>query len=161
MLSEPVTPSLARRALGSSPQGESFAAMPAEVADSTHVRVLAIQEAICTVCGVSKQDLLSSKRSSRISHARQLAMYLTRRETELSLAQIAREFNRDHTTVLHAIRSVSARLEPGSETAASLQRTCELLGELRAARPPNPGAVHRELTHPTKPSTTTSSLSLP
>ena len=37
------------------------------------------------------------KRTSRISHARQLAMYLTRQETSLSLAQIAREFNRDHT----------------------------------------------------------------
>ena len=47
-----------------------------------------------------------------ISHARQLAMYLTREQTSLSLAQIAREFNRDHSTVLHAIRTVASRLEP-------------------------------------------------
>jgi chromosomal replication initiator protein len=161
MLSEPVTPSLARRALTSPADDESSAAVPAEVADSTHARVLTIQEAICTVCSVSKQDLLSSKRSSRISRARQLAMYLTRRETELSLAQIAREFNRDHTTVLHAIRSVSARLEPGSETAASLQQTCELLDDHRMATASSLPAIHHDLTHPTSASTATSSLSLP
>ena len=53
-------------------------------------------------------------------------MYVARQETSLSLAQIAREFNRDHTTVLHALRAVATRLEPGSDTAAILHRTCEL-----------------------------------
>ncbi len=115
MLSEPVTPSLARRALDSAPADEARVS-PAEVDAADAARVRAIQEAICTVCGVSREDLLSPKRSSRVSHARQLAMYLAREETSISLAQIAREFNRDHTTVLHAIRTVAARLEPGSDT---------------------------------------------
>ncbi len=58
----------------------------------------------------------------RVARARQLAMYLTRELTDLSLAQIAREFDRDHSTVMHAIRAVSGRLEPGSETADAVHR---------------------------------------
>jgi chromosomal replication initiation ATPase DnaA len=41
-------------------------------------------------------------------------MYMTRELSGLPLAQIAREFRRDHSTVLHAVRRVAARLEPGS-----------------------------------------------
>jgi chromosomal replication initiator protein len=55
-------------------------------------------------------------------------MYLSRELTSLSLAQIAREFDRDHSTVLHAIRSVSKRLEPGSETAEAIHRVRANLG---------------------------------
>ena len=83
-------------------------------------------------CSVSRQDLLSPKRTPRISHARQLAMYLARQETSLSLAQIAREFNRDHITVLHAIRRVTKRLEPGSDTPPQSPPTLEP-ARLRAA----------------------------
>ena len=126
MLSEPVTPSLARRALESAAADGSHVS-PAEVDATDTARVRAIQEAICAVCGVSRNDLLSPKRSSRVSQARQLAMYLAREETSISLAQIAREFNRDHTPVLHAIRTVATRLEPGSDTVVSLHRSRELL----------------------------------
>ena len=40
--------------------------------------------------------------------------------TPLSLAQIAREFDRDHSTVIHSIRAVEGRLEPGSETSTAM-----------------------------------------
>ena len=60
--------------------------------------------------GVSRDELLSPARDSRISRARQLAMYLTRDLTDLSLPEIARAFNRrDHTTVMHAIKRVEER----------------------------------------------------
>jgi chromosomal replication initiator protein len=154
MLSEPITPSLARRALDRSPSGDSLPSSraPAEVAAAPSVD--AIQEAVCSVCGVSRQDLLSPKRNSRISHTRQLAMYLTRQETSLSLAQIAREFNRDHSTVLHAIRTVATRLEPGSQTTATLHRTRELLTDRRN---PQPTRIHQVSKTPQSPSTIPSS----
>ena len=79
-------------------------------------------------------ELLSPRRSARIARARQLAMYLARELTPLSLTEIARGFSRDHTTVLHAIRSVSARLEPGSETAESIHRIRATLGRERTTR---------------------------
>ncbi|MEK6271861.1 MAG: chromosomal replication initiator protein DnaA [Actinomycetota bacterium] len=161
MLSEPVTPSLATRALDPSASGDcprsSDTAPP--VVDSPSVD--AIQEAVCSVRGVSRQDLLSAKRTSRISHARQLAMYLTRQETSLSLAQIAREFNRDHTTVLHAIRKVSTRLAPESETAAVLHRTCELLAVGPNNRTPQAALVHHTTSPPQTASTNASRTPLP
>ena len=69
-------------------------------------------------------------------------MYLARELTSLSLAEIARGFDRDHTTVMHAIRAVSGRLEPGSETAAAIHRIHATLGnaaDRRRIRPPKPG----------------------
>ncbi len=66
-----------------------------------------------------------------IARARQLAMYLARELTPMSLTEIARGFGRDHTTVLHAVRAVSARLEPGSETAEALHRAHSTLGAKR------------------------------
>jgi chromosomal replication initiator protein len=55
-------------------------------------------------------------------------MYLTRQLTPLSLAEIARRFNRDHSTVLHAIRRVGGELEPGSETAQAIHLIHTKLG---------------------------------
>jgi chromosomal replication initiator protein len=86
-----------------------------------------IQEAVAARLGVTLEALLSPSRAAPVAQARQLAMYLTRELTDLSLPAIAEVFNRrDHTTVMHAIRKVDRRaLED-----AALSRTLE---ELRAA----------------------------
>ncbi|MGE5858901.1 MAG: helix-turn-helix domain-containing protein, partial [Solirubrobacterales bacterium] len=77
------------------------------------------------------ETILSPSRSAAVARARQLAMYLTRQLTDLSLPAIAQAFNRrDHTTVIHAIRKV----ERGALEDAGLSRTVEeLSSELRAA----------------------------
>ena len=64
-----------------------------------------IQEAVCAVLHLSRDELLSARRTPRIVRARQIAMYLSRDVTGLSLARIAAQFNRDHSTVMHAIRA--------------------------------------------------------
>jgi chromosomal replication initiator protein len=92
--------------------------------------VAAIQDAVCSVLAVSREELLSSRRTPRVARARQLAMYLARELTPLSLAQIAREFDRDHSTVLHAVRSIQSRLEPGSQLQADIN---SIRGELERA----------------------------
>jgi chromosomal replication initiator protein len=74
----------------------------------------AIQDAVCAVVGISRDELLSPSRSPKVTRGRHLAMYLTRELSGLPLAQIAREFRRDHSTVLHAVRRVATQLEPGS-----------------------------------------------
>jgi chromosomal replication initiator protein len=142
MLSQPITPSLARRVLRRTPNEDS-PDLPANSPTEDSPSVQTIQHAVCSVSGVSHQDLVSSNRNARVSHARQLAMYLSRQQTSLSLSAIAHEFNRDHTTVLHATRAVSARLEPGSPTAALLQRSCELLPERPTATDEDEPSVHR------------------
>jgi chromosomal replication initiator protein len=89
-----------------------------------------VQEAVAARLGTSVETILSPSRSAPASRARQLAMYLTRDLTDLSLPAIAAAFNRrDHTTVLHAVRKVERRaLED-----ASLSRDLE---ELSAALRP-------------------------
>ena len=62
--------------------------------------------------GVSGDDIRSSKRSSTISTARQVAMYIVREVTQMSMAAIGEEFgNRDHSTVVYATRQVEKRME--------------------------------------------------
>jgi len=56
--------------------------------------------------------MLSPTRRGAVVEARQLAMYLSRQLTSLSLPQIARAFKRrDHTTVMHALKRVESRLQ--------------------------------------------------
>jgi chromosomal replication initiator protein len=128
VLGIPVTKSLVHRALGAPPAAEDDGG-GRRSGDSPSVA--AIQDAACSVLGISRDDLLSPARTARAVRARQLAIFMTRESTELSLAQIAREFNRDHSTVLHAIRTVTRRLEPGSEISRQLQQARELIGDGR------------------------------
>ncbi|MDP9244169.1 MAG: hypothetical protein M3O77_03690, partial [Chloroflexota bacterium] len=153
MLSEPVTGSLVKKALDrGGPSPSSSGSDPAAEAGEAP-GVAAIQAAVCSVLQVSREDLLSSTRTARVTRARQLAIYLARDLTSLSLAQIAREFNRDHSTVLHATRVVSARLDPDSETTALLHKARALLTAESINLPPSPQSVHRIQESPRSPST--------
>lgn len=89
-----------------------------------------VQEAVAARLELSVDDLLSPSRTARVARARQLAMYLTRELTDLSLPAIAQAFNRrDHTTVLHAIRKV----ERSALEDATVSRTLEeLTSQLRS-----------------------------
>jgi chromosomal replication initiator protein len=98
------------------------AALPA--AASAKLDARQIQEAVAVKLGLSVETILSPSRSAPVARARQLAMFLTRELTDLSLPAIAQAFNRrDHTTVLHAIR----RVERGALEDAGLSRTVEEL----------------------------------
>lgn len=78
--------------------------------DRTH----AIQREIADRYGLSVLDLLSDRRAPSVAKPRQVAMYLCRELTTLSLPAIGKRFgNRDHSTVIHAIRRVEQRLEAG------------------------------------------------
>ncbi len=58
---------------------------------------------------VSQTALVSSQRNTRLVFARQVSMYLMRKHIGLALSAIGERYGRDHTTVLHAVRSVEAR----------------------------------------------------
>jgi chromosomal replication initiator protein len=91
---------------------------------STRPDARQVQEAVAARVGLSVDDILSPTRTAPVARARQLAMYLTRQLTDLSLPAIAEAFNRrDHTTVMHAIRKV----EHGALEDASLSRAVEEL----------------------------------
>ncbi|MBB4200610.1 hypothetical protein GGD83_004439 [Rhodoblastus sphagnicola] len=59
--------------------------------------------------GVSIKEILGDEKPAAIAAARQEAMWAVKKITNWSLPRIGRRFNRDHTTVLHAIRRVEER----------------------------------------------------
>ncbi|WP_017570247.1 chromosomal replication initiator protein DnaA [Nocardiopsis halotolerans] len=66
----------------------------------------AIMSQTAAYFGLTVEDLCGSSRSRVLVTARQIAMYLCRELTELSLPKIGQQFGRDHTTVMHADRKV-------------------------------------------------------
>lgn len=76
------------------------------------VSVETIQQIVAENLGFTVEDLKSSKRTSELAFARQVAMYLSRKHTESSLQQIGLAFNKkDHTTVLHAQKKIDALIK--------------------------------------------------
>ncbi len=76
------------------------------------VRIEDIQRIVASHFNVSRADLVSSRRARAIVRPRQIAMYLAKKLTPRSLPEIGRRFgNRDHTTVLHAIRKVEQLMD--------------------------------------------------
>ncbi|MAI89263.1 MAG: chromosomal replication initiator protein DnaA [Hyphomonadaceae bacterium TMED5] len=81
-----------------------------------------VKRATMTAFDVTKTDLESARRSRSIAYPRQIAMYLCRKMTTRSLPQIGRFFgNRDHTTVLYAVR----KLEDAVKSDETLRRDIE------------------------------------
>jgi hypothetical protein len=78
--------------------------------DVLPVQRLAIMDVIRTVADISKygtKDILSPRRHKGTTRARQLAMFLAVKLTSHPLTVIGRTFNRDHSTVLHAVNKVT------------------------------------------------------
>ena len=81
-------------------------------AEPRRVRIEDIIKIVSRHFGVSKPDILSQRRHRSVVWPRQIGMYLAKQLTARSLPEIGRRFgNRDHTTVLHAIRKIEGALE--------------------------------------------------
>jgi chromosomal replication initiator protein len=71
-----------------------------------------IKKQVCKYFSVKPSDMESPKRARKFSYPRQIAMYLCRKMTDLSLPKIGESFgNRDHTTVLHAIEKITNEIK--------------------------------------------------
>ena len=68
---------------------------------------------VCKFYNVDEIILRGSQRTKNAAEARQIAMYLIRMLTNLSLPDIGAEFAKDHTTVLYSIRKVEQELKKG------------------------------------------------
>lgn len=72
-----------------------------------NISIADVQNKVCTHYNIDKQDLTSGSRVREVVRARQIAMYLAKQLTTKSLLEIAYSFNKkDHTTVMHAIRTI-------------------------------------------------------
>ena len=83
-----------------------------------------IMEVVARHFNLKPEDFKSKKRNREIAFPRQIAMYLCRELTDMSLPQIGSEFGgRDHTTVMHAYSKISESVDSNYE----VRRTVEEL----------------------------------
>ncbi|MBU3190050.1 chromosomal replication initiator protein DnaA [Clostridium bowmanii] len=80
--------------------------------NSKQVTIELIQDIVSSYFNLKVEDFKSSRRTRNITFPRQIAMYLCRKLTDMSLPKIGEEFGgRDHTTVIHACEKISNGLK--------------------------------------------------
>lgn len=70
-----------------------------------------IKDAVGSFYSIKIEDFTAKKRNRSIVYPRQIAMYLCREITDLSLPKIGEEFGRDHTTIMHAHEKISKEIK--------------------------------------------------
>ena len=79
-----------------------------------------IQDIVAKYFNISKEDLISSKKSNDIAYPRQIAMYLCRSVAQMSFPKIGAEFGgRDHTTVMHAFNKIEKDIKENKENSST------------------------------------------
>lgn len=73
-----------------------------------------ITSKVCKRFDVSESDMKSSARNQKVSHARQIAIYLTRELTQMSFVSIANFFNKKHPTILFSYEKIKEELKTDS-----------------------------------------------
>ncbi len=82
-----------------------------------------IQTLVCKFFKISKNEMLSSRRSRYLVRPRQTAIYLTKILTSKSLPEIGREFsNRDHTTIIHSVKTIEKLKENNVEMVDNINK---------------------------------------
>ena len=82
-----------------------------------------IQTLVCKFFKISKNEMLSSRRSRYLVRPRQTAIYLAKILTSKSLPEIGREFsNRDHTTIIHSVKTIEKLKERNPEMVENINK---------------------------------------
>jgi chromosomal replication initiator protein len=98
--------------------------------EQKRITIQQIYDAVTKYYGVRLADIQSKKRHKSIAFPRQVCMYLARRFTSFSLAEIGLYFGgRDHTTVLHAVRTIESDCNDDKTVADQLN---QIQGQLTA-----------------------------
>ena len=89
-----------------------------------------IQESVANYFNLRVEDLKSQRRTRNIAYPRQIAMYLSRKLTDMSLPKIGEEFGgRDHTTVIHAYEKISENLKTDEVLQTTINDIYNLLNQ--------------------------------
>ena len=85
------------------------------------INVESIQKLVASYFNLNIQEMLSPRRSRALARPRQIAMYLAKQHTTNSLPDIGRKFsNRDHTTVIHAVKKIDELIKKDNEIKQSV-----------------------------------------
>ncbi|CAK7258886.1 chromosomal replication initiator protein DnaA, partial [Shinella sp. YE25] len=94
------------------------------------VRIEDIQRVVAKHYNVSRQELVSNRRTRVIVKPRQIAMYLSKTLTPRSFPEIGRRFGgRDHTTVLHAVRKIEELIAGDTKLSHEIELLKRLINE--------------------------------
>ena len=77
--------------------------------------IVKIQKAVADFFDLTVENLKSKKRTANINKARQIAMYICKMTTEETIEKIGLEFNRDHSTVIHACNVIDQEYKQQDE----------------------------------------------
>ena len=89
-----------------------------------------IQNVVSNFFNIPLAEMLSQRRSRPLARPRQIAMYLAKKMTTRSLPEIGRRFaNRDHTTVIHAVKTITRLSEKDDEMRKNIEQLRSLLLE--------------------------------
>ena len=89
-----------------------------------------IQNVVSSYFNIALSEMLSQRRSRPLARPRQIAMYLAKKMTTRSLPEIGRRFaNRDHTTVIHAVKTITRLSEQDDEMKKNISQIKSLLLE--------------------------------
>lgn len=102
-------------------------------AEQKRVRIEDIQRIVARHYNVSRQELVSNRRTRVIVKPRQIAMYLAKTLTPRSFPEIGRRFGgRDHTTVLHAVRKIEELVGEDTKLSHEIELLKRLINENNA-----------------------------
>ncbi len=95
------------------------------------ITISLIKDVVGRHYGIKKDDFESKRRNRSVSFPRQVAMYISRELTDLSLPKIGEQYGgRDHTTVIHAYNKISTTIVSNNEEKIKIQRIIkEIKGE--------------------------------
>ena len=89
-----------------------------------------IQNTVSSFYNIQLNEMLSQRRSRPLARPRQVAMYLSKKLTTRSLPEIGRRFaNRDHTTVIHAVKTIDRLSEKDEEMRKNIEQIKGILFE--------------------------------
>ena len=89
--------------------------------ENKSINIESIQNIVAVYFNLNIQEMLSPRRSRSLARPRQIAMYLAKKYTTNSLPDIGRKFsNRDHTTVIHAVKKIEELVKNDNEIKQSI-----------------------------------------
>jgi chromosomal replication initiator protein len=93
-----------------------------------HVTLESILDVVSDYYNIQKRDILSKKRTKEIAQARQVAMFLAKEYTDMTLQLIGSFFNgKDHATVLYAVNTINRQVKADKKFAAQISHVKETL----------------------------------
>ncbi|MCI5144783.1 MAG: chromosomal replication initiator protein DnaA, partial [Candidatus Electrothrix sp. AR3] len=100
-----------------------------DLSKQKQISAQSILELVSSQFRIAAVDLTSRSRKRAISFPRQIAMYLTRKYTEDSLAYIGKIYNRDHSTVMYAIKVINRDIAQKESVRQQLAILSDKLGK--------------------------------